>query len=147
MDIVNLRFFTVYGERQRPDLAINRFVKAIAADQPITMYGDGSTARDYTYVLDIVDGICKALSFVQKESPVFEIMNIGNHSPVSLKEMIAVIYEVMGKEPQINQIERQPGDVEITYADISKAQKMLGYHPSTNFKEGIERFVRWSVGQ
>lgn len=147
MDVVNLRFFTVFGERQRPDLAIHKFVKAIASDQPITMYGDGSTARDYTYVLDIVDGICRALAYVHMKSPVFEILNIGNHSPVSLKEMIAVIYDVMGKTPRIVPMAKQPGDVEITYADISKAQKILGYQPSTSFREGIERFVAWSLGQ
>lgn len=146
-DVVNLRFFTVIGERQRPDLAIHKFVKAIAANQPITMYGDGSTARDYTYVLDIVDGISKALHLVERKSPVFEIINLGNHSPVSLREMIETIYSVMGKSPQIQQTDKQPGDVEITWADISKAEKLLGYKPSTSFREGVERFVRWSQGQ
>lgn len=143
IDILNLRFFTVYGERQRPDLAIHKFVKAVRADQPITMYGTGDTARDYTYVLDIVDGVYKALQYVMLHEGVFEILNIGNQNPVSLKEMISVIYEVLGKTPKIIHGAMQPGDVEITFANIDKAKKLLGYDPKTSFRKGIENFVRW----
>lgn len=146
-DVINLRFFTVFGERQRPDLAIHKFVKAILADEPITMFGDGSTARDYTYVLDIVEGITSALSYVQQHGRVFEIINLGNYAPVSLREMIDTIYSVLGKSPRIHQIEKQPGDVEITWANIEKAKTLLGYQPMTSFREGVERFILWAQGQ
>ena len=146
LDIVNLRFFTVYGERQRPDLAIHKFTKAIKAGLPITMYGNGETARDYTYVLDIVEGVYKAIQYVMLHKNVYEVINIGNNSPVALKEMIGIIYEVLGKKPQVIQGAAQPGDVEITYADISKARQLLGYEPTTSFRKGIEKFALW-LGQ
>lgn len=143
LDIVNLRFFTVYGPRQRPDLAIHKFTKLMAESQAIPMYGDGTTGRDYTFVGDIVDGICKAMHYVQSHSPVFETLNLGNHHPVLLKEMIDTIAETMGVTPSLQQLPMQPGDVQQTYADISKAQKLIGYQPNTTFTDGIRQFIRW----
>ena len=143
MDIVNLRFFTVYGERQRPDLAIHKFVDAIFKDQPITMYGEGDTSRDYTYVWDIVDGVISAMNYVNTHNKVYEIINIGNHSPLSLRELIDLLYELTGKAPNIVYQEKQAGDVDITYADISKAQKLLNYKPHTDMKTGLKNFIAW----
>lgn len=145
LDVINLRFFTVIGERQRPDLAIHKFVKAIRNNEPITMFGTGDSARDYTYVGDIVEGVFKAVNYLQTHENVFEILNLGNQNPVSLKEMIEVIYEVMEKNPNVIQAAKQPGDVEITYANIDKARALLGYEPKTSFKDAIKRFVVWSA--
>jgi len=142
-DIVNLRFFTVYGERQRPDLAIHKFVRLILNDQPITIYGDGSTARDYTYYADTVQGVIAALDYVQKNSGVFETFNLGNHSPVALTELIDTIASAAGKKPLLQYEEMKPGDVNITYASIDKAQELLGYHPRTSLPDGISRFIAW----
>ena len=143
MNIIMLRFFTVYGPKQRPDLAINKFTRLILHDESIPMYGDGSTSRDYTYIDDIVNGIIKSCDYVEQHNNVYEIINLGSNHPVSLKEMIQVIGRVLGKEPKINQLPMQPGDVDITYADISKAEKLLGYKPAISFKEGIEKFIKW----
>ena len=143
MNIIMLRFFTVYGPKQRPDLAINKFTRLILQDESIPMYGDGSTSRDYTYIDDIVNGIIKSCDYVEQHNNVYEIINLGSNHPVSLKEMIQVIGRVLGKEPKINQLPMQPGDVDITYADISKAEKLLGYKPAISFKEGIEKFIKW----
>jgi nucleoside-diphosphate-sugar epimerase len=140
---MNLRFFTVYGPGQRPDLAIHKFVKLITSGKEIAMFGDGSTARDYTYVDDTVAGIESAIKYVNNNEKVFEIVNLGNNTPVKLKEMIQVIAKETGQEPKIKQMPMQPGDVDITFADISKAQKLLGYNPQTPFKEGIRKFVDW----
>jgi len=140
IEIYMLRFFTVYGPRQRPDLAINKFTKRIMSDEPIDMYGDGSTMRDYTYIDDIVAGIIATLNYHQTG---YEIFNLGGGSPVTLKEMIATIEEVLGKKAKINQLPMQPGDVDKTVSDISKARTLLGYHPQTSFKEGIQKFVAW----
>ncbi|MBR3365936.1 SDR family NAD(P)-dependent oxidoreductase [Candidatus Saccharibacteria bacterium] len=143
MDIVMLRFFTVYGPKQRPDLAINKFTRMMLNGEKIPMFGDGSTSRDYTYVDDIVDGICKTFGYLNNNSDVYEIINLGSNNPISLKEMIATIGEVLGIVPEIEQLPMQPGDVDRTYADITKAKELLGYAPSISFKEGIERFVGW----
>lgn len=143
MDVVNLRFFTVIGERQRPDLALHKFVKLINENKPVTMYGNGETARDYTYVGDIAEGVFQAFQYVLNHQRVYEIINLGNQNPISLKEMISTIYEVMGKTPNIIQMEKQPGDVEITFAHIDKARRLLQYNPNTSFLEGVERFVEW----
>ena len=143
MNIIMLRFFTVYGPKQRPDLAINKFTRLILQDKPIPMYGDGSTSRDYTYIDDIVSGIVKSCDYVEQHNHVYEIINLGSNHPVSLKEMIQVIGNVLGKKPKINQLPMQPGDVNLTYADISKAEKLLGYKPSISFKDGIKKFVEW----
>lgn len=142
-NVIMLRFFTVFGPRQRPDLAINKFTRLMLNDEPIPMFGDGTTSRDYTYIDDIVDGIIKSCNYVENNKDVYEILNLGNSSPVSLKEMINTIAEVLNKTPNIQELPMQPGDVERTFADISKAKKLIGYNPKTSFKEGIESFIDW----
>ena len=142
-NVIMLRFFTVFGPKQRPDLAINKFTRLMLEDKEIPMFGDGSTSRDYTYIDDIVDGITKSINYVETNSNVYEILNLGNSSPVTLKEMIQTIGEALGKEPKINQLPMQPGDVERTFADVSKAKNLIGYDPKTSFKKGIENFVKW----
>lgn len=143
MNIIMLRFFTVYGPKQRPDLAINKFTRLMLEDKEIPMFGDGTTSRDYTYVDDIVDGIIKSCEYTLTHKNVYEILNIGNSSPTSLKEMINTIARVLGVEPKIKQLPMQPGDVDRTYADISKAKKLIGYSPKISFEEGIKKFVDW----
>lgn len=143
MNVIMLRFFTVYGPRQRPDLAINKFTRLMLNDEEVTMFGDGTTSRDYTYIDDIVSGIYSSINYVLNNKDVYEIVNLGNSSPVSLKEMINTIAEVLDKEPKIKEMPMQQGDVNITYADISKAKEMLNYDPKTPFKDGIEKFVKW----
>lgn len=138
-----LRFFTVFGPRQRPDLAIRKFISLIHKNEPIEMYGDGSTGRDYTYVKDTVAGILLAINYLFSNKNVYEIINLGNSKPLSLREMIDSIYEVLGKEKNIKQLPMQPGDVEQTFADISKAKELLNYSPKVGFKEGISRFIEW----
>lgn len=145
MNIIMLRFFTVYGPKQRPDLAINKFTRLMLEGKCIPMYGDGTTSRDYTYVDDIVDGICKSCDYVINNDNVYEIINLGSNSPVSLKEMINTIGEVLNVEPKIEVLPMQPGDVDRTYADISKAKKLLGYSPKFTFKEGIQKFIDWYI--
>lgn len=147
MNVIMLRFFTVFGPRQRPDLAINKFTRLMLIDEQIPMFGDGSTSRDYTYVGDIVDGIKSSIKYVLENDNVYEIINLGNSNPVSLKDMINTIGEVLNKEPKILELPMQPGDVEKTYADITKAKKLLGYDPKTSFKEGIQKFVEWYKNQ
>ena len=142
-NVIMLRFFTVFGPRQRPDLAINKFTRLMLNNEPIPMFGDGTTSRDYTYIDDIVDGIIRSCNYVENNNDVYEILNLGNSSPVSLKEMINTIAEVLNKTPNIQELPMQPGDVERTFADISKAKKLIGYNPKTSFKEGIENFVKW----
>jgi len=143
MDIVMLRFFTVYGPKQRPDLAINKFTRLILENKEIPMFGDGTTSRDYTYISDIVDGIIKACIYSMENSNVYEILNIGNSSPVSLKEMIKTIGESLRMVPKINMLPMQPGDVQRTYANISKAKELIDYAPKVTFKEGIDIFTKW----
>lgn len=142
-NVIMLRFFTVYGPKQRPDLAINKFTRLMLEDKEIPMFGDGTTSRDYTYIDDIVDGIIRSCNYVVNNDNVYEILNLGNSSPVSLKEMIDIIGQVVGVEPKINQFPMQPGDVDRTFADVSKAKELIGYNPKTSFKEGIENFVKW----
>jgi len=137
---VALRLFTVYGPGQRPDLAIHRFVKALLQNEPITMYGDGSSSRDYTYIEDIVQGILGAIQYTA--SP-FEIINLGNNYSITLKELITTIEEVTGKKAVIHQLPEQPGDLQVTRADISKAQRLLQYQPSTQLRQGLENFYQW----
>lgn len=144
-NVIMLRFFTVFGPRQRPDLAINKFTRLMLNNEPIPMFGDGTTSRDYTYVEDIVNGIEKSIEYVNNNKDVYEILNLGNSSPISLKEMINTIAEVLGKTPNIEELPMQPGDVERTFADISKAKKLIGYEPKTSFKQGIENFVKWYI--
>lgn len=143
MNVIMLRFFTVYGPKQRPDLAINKFTRLMLEDKEIPMFGDGTNSRDYTYIDDIVDGIIRSCNYVENNNDVYEILNLGNSSPVSLKEMINTIGQAIGVEPKIKQLPMQPGDVDRTFADISKAKKLIGYNSKTSFKEGIENFVEW----
>ena len=140
MRFIALRFFTAYGPNQRPDLAIHRFVKSILKNEPITMYGDGTTRRDYTYIDDIVQGVLNAINYTQS---LFEIINLGNNYAVSLKDLISNVEEVVGKKATINQLPEQPGDVPETYADISKARRLLNYQPATPLKQGLENFYQW----
>ena len=143
MNVIMLRFFTVYGPKQRPDLAINKFTRLMLEDKEIPMFGDGTTSRDYTYIDDIVNGIDRACKYALENKDVYEILNIGNSSPISLKEMINIIGKTLNVKPKINQLPMQPGDVERTYADISKAKRLIGYEPKTSFEEGIKKFVEW----
>ena len=143
MNVIMLRFFTVYGPKQRPDLAINKFTRLMLNNEEIPMFGDGTTSRDYTYVDDIVDGIVKSCNYVLENKNIYEILNIGNSSPISLKEMIETIARVLGVEPKIKQLPMQLGDVDRTYADITKAKQLIGYEPETSFEDGIRKFVEW----
>jgi UDP-glucuronate 4-epimerase len=138
-----LRFFTVYGPRQRPDLAIHKFARLMAAGEELPMFGDGSSQRDYTYIDDILSGLDSALDWVKKNEGVHEIVNLGESRTVGLLEMIQTLGEEMGLEPRIRTFPEQPGDVARTYADISKARAVLGYDPQWGFREGIRSFVRW----
>jgi UDP-glucuronate 4-epimerase len=142
-DVLNLRFFTVFGERQRPDLAIHKFVKAMLKGETISLYGDGGTSRDYTYVLDTVDGIYRAWQFLNSGQGIFENINLGNRNPVSLLEMVKTIEHVLGKKANLSFQSAQPGDVERTFANIEKAERLLGYSPKTTFEEGVHRFSVW----
>lgn len=137
---IALRFFTVYGPGQRPDLAIHKFTKAIVKGMPVMMYGDGSTSRDYTFVEDTVQGIIGAINYTASD---FEIINLGNNYTVSLKELIVAIEEVTGKKAIIEKHPEQPGDVPRTFADISKAKALLGYNPQTQIGEGLKKFYAW----
>ena len=143
MNVIMLRFFTVYGPKQRPDLAINKFTRLMLEGKKIPMFGDGTTSRDYTYIGDIVDGIIKSCNYVLENKDVYEILNLGNSSPVSLKEMIDTIGKALDIKPNIEQLPMQPGDVERTYADVSKAKALIGYEPKTTFEQGIQKFVNW----
>lgn len=137
---IALRFFTVFGPRQRPDLAIHLFSKKILNGQPINFFGNGSTRRDYTYVADTVQGVFNAIQYTRTP---FEVFNLGNHQTVSLSEMIATLEEVFNKKAIIKHLPEQMGDVPITFADISKAEQLLNYTPRTNFKQGIVNFKNW----
>jgi nucleoside-diphosphate-sugar epimerase len=143
IDAICMRFFTVFGPRQRPDLAIRKFVTKILNDKPIEMFGDGSTGRDYTFVTDTVEGIFKSLNYITSNSNVYEVINLGNSNPVKLCEMINIIYELTGREKNIIQLPMQPGDVDLTYADISKAKSLINYEPQIPFKEGVKLFIEW----
>ncbi len=140
INIVALRFFTVYGPRQRPDLAIHKFVQRIAAGKPIQMYGDGTTKRDYTYIDDIIDGICAAVDY---DKTGFEIINLGGGEPITLIRMIRTIEHALGRNAIIEQKPMQPGDVDKTVCDWSKAHRLLKYSPKTTFDRGIQKFVNW----
>jgi UDP-glucuronate 4-epimerase len=137
--ITALRFFTVYGTSGRPDMAPYKFTKWINEGIPVTKFGDGTTKRDYTYIDDIVPGILSALV---KNLP-FEIINLGNNKPVQLNYFIKLIENLVGKKAIIRKLPMQPGDVDITYADITKAQRLLDYNPVTTIEEGMEKFVNW----
>ena len=134
-----LRFFTVYGPRQRPEMAIAKFTHKILDGEPIPFFGDGTTRRDYTYVDDIVDGAVRALD----RCAGYEVFNLGESETTSLSELVGLIGEVCGVEPVLERLPMQPGDVTITYADVTKAKERLGYRPTTPVREGLERFVSW----
>lgn len=138
---VCLRFFTVYGPRQRPDLAISKFTRLIDDGKPIDKFGDGTTARDYTYIHDIVDGIVGALNY--KSGPICDIFNLGGSQTVSLNDLIATIEQAVGKKAKINQLPDQPGDVPLTSADVSKARALLNFNPTTAIAQGVPAYVQW----
>ena len=140
MNIVCLRFFTVYGPRQRPDLAIHKFTDLISKHQPIPVFGDGTTKRDYTYIDDIISGVKAAIAY-NKTS--YEIINLGGGEPVSLSQMIKTIETTLGEKAIIDRKPMQKGDVDKTVSDISKAQRLLGYNPQTRFSDGIAKFIKW----
>ena len=139
MDVTMLRFFTVYGPRQRPDLAIYKFAKLISAGKPIPVFGDGSAARDYTFVSDTIDGVVAATT---KEFG-FEIFNLGESQTISLRTMIELLEAALGKKAVIDRQPLQPGDVPITFANIFKAREKLGYNPKTKFEQGVKLFAEW----
>ena len=141
---VCLRFFTVYGARQRPDLAIHKFARLISQGQPIPVFGDGTTRRDYTYIEDIIAGVRAAVDY---EATRFEAINLGESRTVELGELISLLEKELGREAVIDRQPPQPGDVPQTFADISKARRLLGYDPQTQIEEGIRRFVQWFNGQ
>lgn len=137
---VCLRFFTVYGARQRPDLAIHKFAKSISAGKSIPVFGDGTTRRDYTYIDDIISGVCAAMDYAGSQ---YEIFNLGESHTVELRELIALLEKNLGKKAVIDRQPLQPGDVPQTYADVAKAKKLLNYQPQTQIEEGIAKFVGW----
>jgi len=143
LDVFCLRFFTVYGPRQRPDLAIHKFARLMESGRPISVYGDGSTRRDYTYVDDAVSGVVGALGHLEERRGVYEVINIGESRTVSLSEMIDVLATEMGAEPILDHQPTQPGDVPLTSADVSRARRLIGYDPRFPFEEGVRRFVEW----
>ncbi len=149
LPVVCLRLFTVYGARQRPDLAIHKFTALLEAGMPLPVYGDGASGRDYTYVDDIVAGVLAALDYEVKpaagEAP-FEVFNLGNSRPVKLDELIALLERITGRRARRDLQPAQPGDVPLTWADVSKAARLLGYCPATRLEEGLEKFVAWYRG-
>ncbi len=139
LPVTGLRFFTAYGPRNRPDLAISKFARLIDAGQPVPMFGDGTTRRDYTYVGDIVEGVVRAVEHCRGH----HLYNLGNSDPIELRAMIAAIGDALGKVPRIDRQPEQPGDVRQTYADVTKARRELGYAPSTAFARGLASYVEW----
>jgi UDP-glucuronate 4-epimerase len=139
LPVTGLRFFTAYGPRNRPDLAIAKFAKLIDRGEPVPMFGDGTTRRDYTFIDDIVDGIVRAIDRCENH----HLYNLGHSDPVELRTLIASIGEALRKVPRIDPLPEQPGDVRQTYADISRARAELGYEPRTPFADGLRRFVEW----
>lgn len=139
MDVVMLRFFTAYGPRQRPDLAIHKFARLLHAGRPIPVFGDGNSARDYTYITDIVDGV---LACTQKEFG-YEIFNLGESRTVTLNRLVELLEAALGRKAVLDRQPPQPGDVPITFADISKARARLGYNPGVSIEQGLPRFVDW----
>jgi UDP-glucuronate 4-epimerase len=140
MQVVALRYFTVYGPRQRPDLAIHQFTRRIYAGRPIDQFGNGTTRRDYTYIDDIIQGTMAALKY---DGPLFDIFNLGESETIQLKDLIAAIENALGKKAKINRLPEQPGDMPLTCADISKARKLLGYNPVTRLSDGLPQFIDW----
>ena len=143
LSVACLRFFTVYGPRQRPDLAISRFTRNIAAGAPIPLYGDGSSSRDYTYVDDIAAGVLAAVDWTRKAAPAYGIFNLGHATPVPLHRLVALIEQEVGQAARIERLPPQPGDVERTFADTGRAQAELGFAPTTSIEQGIAQYVAW----
>lgn len=143
INVACLRFFTVFGPRQRPDLAIHKFTDLIFNDIEVPFYGDGTTERDYTYVEDIIEGILQTLIWINCGTAKFEIFNLGRSDIISLKRLIETLEMVIGKKAKLTVLPLQPGDVQRTFADISKAKKTLGYNPATDFEKGIRFFIDW----
>ncbi|MEG0237423.1 GDP-mannose 4,6-dehydratase [Cetobacterium sp.] len=146
IDTLQFRFFTVYGPRQRPDLAIHKFVDKILKGESIPFFGDGDTYRDYTYIDDIIDGISKGVLYLEKNQRVYEIINLGEANAISLKEMVKIIENTLNKKASLDILPMQPGDVKRTFANIDKAKSILGYNPKMDFKDGIQNFVNWYLG-
>lgn len=138
--IVCLRFFTVYGARQRPDLAIHKFARLISSGKPIPVFGDGTTRRDYTYIDDIIAGVRAAMNYDQSN---YEVINLGESRTVELRELISLLEQALDRHAEIDRQPLQPGDVSQTFADITKARRLLGYDPQTQIEAGIEKFVEW----
>jgi UDP-glucuronate 4-epimerase len=143
MAISCLRFFTVYGPAQRPEMAIHKFTDLVARGEPVPLYGDGGSRRDYTYVDDIIDGVVAALDL----APGFEILNLGGAETTRLSDLVRWIGEELAIEPRIQYLPDQPGDVPITYADVAKAGRLLGYSPKVPIREGLRRFVAWYLSR
>lgn len=143
IDMIQLRFFTVYGPRQRPDLAIHKFTNLISQNKEIPFYGDGNTARDYTYIDDIIDGISKSIHYLENNSKVYEIINLGESEVITLSEMLTYLERHLDKIATKKTLPMQQGDVQKTNADITKAQSLIGYKPTTNFQNGTKKFVEW----
>ncbi|HSC31506.1 MAG TPA: NAD-dependent epimerase/dehydratase family protein [Gemmatimonadaceae bacterium] len=141
--IVSLRFFTVYGPRQRPDLAIHKFAALISSGRPIPVYGDGSSSRDYTYVTDTVQGVLGAIERTRDRAVRHEVYNLGESQTTTLRELIALLEDALGQKATIDRLPPQAGDVSCTYADISRARDTLGYAPAVPIRDGIPRFVAW----
>jgi UDP-glucuronate 4-epimerase len=140
MRTVALRYFTVYGARQRPDLAIHQFTRKIHAGVPIDQFGDGTTRRDYTYIEDVIQGTMSALNY---RGPMFDVFNLGESATIQLKDLIGGIEKALGKKAKINRLPEQPGDMPLTCADISKARKLFDYNPKTKLEDGLPKFVDW----
>lgn len=140
MRVVALRFFTVYGPRQRPDLAIHKFTRRIWKGEPIEQFGDGTTRRDYTYIDDIIQGVMASLSY---DGPLFDVINLGESETIQLLDLIAAIEAALGRRAKIEELPEQPGDVPLTCADISKARRLLGYQPTTPLRVGLPQFIEW----
>jgi UDP-glucuronate 4-epimerase len=138
-----LRFFTVYGPRQRPDLAIHKFTQMMRKGETIPLYGDGSSSRDYTFVSDIVDGIVAALRHSCAHPNRYETLNLGSASPVQLTDLVSTLADALGVDPSIRHLPEQPGDVDHTYADVRRARDLLGYAPTVSFQDGIAAFADW----
>lgn len=143
ISVACLRFFTVYGPRQRPDLAIHKFTKLILEGKEIPFFGDGSTSRDYTYIDDIVDGIVKTIAFIDSNPEIYEVFNLGGDKTITLKRMVETIEIFSRKKALLKMMPMQPGDVDKTCADISHSNELLGYKPNTKFEDGIKKFIDW----
>jgi UDP-glucuronate 4-epimerase len=143
LKVAALRYFTVFGPRQRPDLAIHAFARRMLQGEPLTLFGDGSQARDYTYYSDIVTGTVAAIGWTETAGVGVECFNLGGNRPVPLRDMVATLSRAMGIEPRLVWLPMQPGDVELTFADLGKSGTVLGFAPAVPFSTGVERFVDW----